>query len=117
VNSGTTTSTKPIAGIAAETESCEPPAGFLRSGVLLQHNSGQRRALSLSACRTVEQRRYRFRVLNGSQARFYNLQLNYADSTGNEADLGKPGPEFIPLGTEGGFLPAPVLLNAPPARD
>jgi FtsP/CotA-like multicopper oxidase with cupredoxin domain len=26
----------------------------------------------------VEQRHYRFRILNGSQARFYNLQLYYA---------------------------------------
>jgi spore coat protein A, manganese oxidase len=62
----------------------------------------------------VEQTRYRFRILNGSQARFYNLQLYYADSSGTEADLRKPGPAFIQIGTEGGFLPRPVLLNAPP---
>ncbi len=27
----------------------------------------------------VQQRHYRFRILNGNQARFYNLQLYYAD--------------------------------------
>ena len=62
----------------------------------------------------VERRRYRFRILNGSQGRFYNLQLYYADSSGTEADLTKPGPAFIQFGTEGGFLPAPVILNNPP---
>ena len=63
----------------------------------------------------VEPRRYRFRVLNGCQARFLNLQLYYADSaTGKEADLTNPGPAFIQIGTEGGFLPKPVVLNDPP---
>jgi spore coat protein A len=62
----------------------------------------------------VEPRRYRFRILNGSQARFYNLQLYYADSSGTEADLSKPGPAFIQFGTEAGFLPQPVVLNNPP---
>jgi spore coat protein A, manganese oxidase len=62
----------------------------------------------------VEPRHYRFRMLNGSQARFYNLQLYYADSTGMEADLTKAGPAFVQIGTEGGFLPLPVLLNNPP---
>jgi spore coat protein A len=62
----------------------------------------------------VEPRRYRFRVLNGSQARFYNLQLYVADYTRTEANLSKAGPAFIQIGTEGGFLPAPVVLNKPP---
>jgi spore coat protein A, manganese oxidase len=62
----------------------------------------------------VEPRRYRFRILNGANARFYNLQLYYADSTGKEADLRKAGPPFIQIGTEGGFLPRPVVLNDPP---
>ena len=64
----------------------------------------------------VEPRRYRFRILNGSQARVFNLQLYYADSSGTEADLSKPGPQFIQFGTEGGFLPAPVVLNNPPRQ-
>ena len=57
----------------------------------------------------------RFRILNGSQARFYNLQLYYesAKSPG-EADLSKPGPPIIQIGTEGGFLFAPAVLNDPP---
>jgi FtsP/CotA-like multicopper oxidase with cupredoxin domain len=70
----------------------------------------------------VEQRHYRFRVLNGSQARFYNLQLYFAqsndpsDPASTRADLGKPGPAFVQVGTEGGFLPFPVLLNDPPKQ-
>jgi spore coat protein A len=55
----------------------------------------------------VEQRRYRFRILNGSNARFYNLFL----------DSGQP---FFQIGTDGGFLPAAVpvgkLLLAPAER-
>ncbi len=62
----------------------------------------------------VEPRHYRFRILNGSQARFHNLQLFYADSTGTEPNLRKPGPAMVQIGTEGGFLPAPVVLNDPP---
>jgi len=62
----------------------------------------------------VEPRQYRFRILNGSQARSYNLQLYYADSSGTVADLSNPGPPWVQFGTEGGFLPAPVMLNAPP---
>jgi spore coat protein A len=45
-----------------------------------------------------------------------NLQLYYADARGSEADLGKPGPAFVQIGTEGGLLPLPVLLNAPPRQ-
>jgi spore coat protein A, manganese oxidase len=62
----------------------------------------------------VEQRHYRFRILNGSQARFFNLQLYYATDDGFQARLDKPGPAFVQIGTEGGFLPGPVLLNSPP---
>ena len=62
----------------------------------------------------LEPRHYRFRMLNGSQARFYNLQLYYADLSGTEADLSKAGPRMIQIGTEGGFLPFPVALNNPP---
>jgi len=66
---------------------------------------------------TVERRHYRFRILNGSQARFYNLQLYYAQSgDSGEANLRKPGPRMIQIGTEGGFLPLPVALNNPPVQ-
>ena len=51
----------------------------------------------------VEPRKYRFRLLNGSNARFYHLTL--ADRFGN------PGPEFQQIGTDGGLLPHPVVLT------
>jgi spore coat protein A, manganese oxidase len=65
----------------------------------------------------IEPRRYRFLALNGSQARFFNLQLYY-ESTLNpgEPDFSKPGPAFIQIGTEGGVLPMPVVLNNPPIQ-
>jgi spore coat protein A, manganese oxidase len=78
----------------------------------------------------VEQRHYRFRILNGSQARFYNLNLYYEsarrpgevdtttatapDGTVTVVPVGKPGPAIVQIGTEGGFLDFPVLLNSPP---
>ncbi|MEI6667077.1 MAG: multicopper oxidase domain-containing protein [Acidobacteriota bacterium] len=63
----------------------------------------------------VEPRHYRFRILNGSQARFFNLQLYYAQSgDAGEPDLKKAGPRMIQIGTEGGFLRFPVALNNPP---
>jgi len=46
----------------------------------------------------VERRQYRFRVLNGSNARFYNLKLSNQQT-------------FIQIGTDGGFLPFPVELT------
>ncbi|HEX5826159.1 MAG TPA: multicopper oxidase [Candidatus Limnocylindrales bacterium] len=49
----------------------------------------------------VEQRRYRFRFLNGCQSRF--LILDFGDI---------PGVEAWQIGNEGGFLPAPVNLTA-----
>ena len=89
----------------------------------------------------VEQRRYRFRVLNASNDRMLNLQLYKADSTGKDVKMvpavpnAKPklpatwptdgrvggvpdpksiGPTMIQIGTEGGFLPAPVELPNTP---
>ena len=47
----------------------------------------------------VEPRKYRMRILNGSNSRFYNLQL-----TG--------GATMTQLGTDGGFLAAPVPLES-----
>ena len=78
----------------------------------------------------VDHRRYRFRILNGSQGRFYNLQMYVADASPdgitlkNSGELdnnGNPlliptnasGPRIIQIGTEGGFLPVPVVLNNP----
>ncbi len=65
----------------------------------------------------VEARRYRFRLLNGCNARFVILQIsaNPVDPTGQVIP-----PAVVPfyqIGAEGGFLPAPVtadrLLIAP----
>jgi spore coat protein A, manganese oxidase len=69
----------------------------------------------------VQPRHYRFRILNGAQARFYNLQLYYAQSNiltnpaSGEPNLTKPGPQIIQIGTEGGFLPNPVALPSNPS--
>ncbi len=60
----------------------------------------------------VEQRQYRFRMLNACQARFLNPRLVYARGHGGtEPDLEHAGPAFVQIGTEGGFLPAPVYLS------
>ena len=47
----------------------------------------------------VEPRKYRLRLLNGSNARFYNLRLAN----------GRP---FVQIGTDTGFLAAPVMVTA-----
>jgi spore coat protein A, manganese oxidase len=51
---------------------------------------------------TVEPRMYRLRFLNGSQSRFYNLELAIGDA---------PGPRFNQIGSEGGMFdkPAPAV--------
>jgi spore coat protein A len=58
----------------------------------------------------VEPRRYRFRFLNGSNARFYSLRLMNRDAD-------QPGPEFWVIGTDGGLLDYPVKLNDPAVSD
>ncbi|MGZ3636562.1 MAG: multicopper oxidase family protein, partial [Ktedonobacterales bacterium] len=65
---------------------------------------------------TVEARRYRLRILNACQARFLNLQLYVDDGSPDGITLNhntgkptnRPGPHYLVLGTEGGFLPRPV---------
>jgi spore coat protein A len=52
----------------------------------------------------VEPRRYRLRIVNGSQSRFYNLQFA-------EENSGRPLP-FTQIGTDGGLLRAPVPMTA-----
>src|SRR5438045_7139164 len=68
---------------------------------------------------TVEARRYRFRFLNACQARFLNLQLYVADAgkdgityNSKGVPLNLPGPDFLVIGAEGGFLPKPVTVPA-----
>ncbi len=59
---------------------------------------------------SVPPKRVRFRMLNGSQARFYHLNV-YEELGANsgEADVNKPGPTMYQVGTEGGFLPAVAI--------
>src|SRR6516165_10893222 len=57
----------------------------------------------------VEPRKYRFRILNASNSRFYHMTLQEAWASG--APVGNPGPAFIQIGTDGGLLPAPVTLT------
>ncbi|WP_201783721.1 multicopper oxidase family protein [Brevibacillus choshinensis] len=47
----------------------------------------------------VNPQQYRFRLLNGSNARFYHLQLSNQQT-------------FIQIGTDGGYLPQPVELSS-----
>lgn len=47
----------------------------------------------------VERRQYRFRLLNGSNARFYNLKMSN-------------GMKFVQIGSDGGFLAKPVELDS-----
>jgi FtsP/CotA-like multicopper oxidase with cupredoxin domain len=62
----------------------------------------------------VEQRQYRFRMLNACQARFLNPRLVFArgfNFPDNTEPSRIPGPPFIQIGTEGGFLPYPAVLS------
>lgn len=54
----------------------------------------------------VEPRRYRLRMVNGSNSRFYHLKLVAADEEG-DAEV----PAFHQIGTDGGLLPAPLTLR------
>ena len=53
----------------------------------------------------VKQALYRFRIVNSSDTRTYSLKLYYAN------DLTKAGPPMIQIGTDGGYLPHPIVLN------
>jgi FtsP/CotA-like multicopper oxidase with cupredoxin domain len=53
----------------------------------------------------VEPRRYRLRLLNGSNARFYDLALTDV--------RGSKGPGFWQIGSDGGLLEFPALLQDP----
>lgn len=95
----------------------------------------------------VDPKTYRFRILNGANDRFFNLQFYVADPTvttatgisntevamvaavttkrfppswptdgraGGVPDPATAGPSWIQIGTEGGFLPAPVVIPSQP---
>ena len=85
---------------------------------------------------TVDPKAYRFRILNAANDRVWNLSWYVADSTGTEVALNAaelaaaqtdpnivptpdttvspPGPSWIQIGTEGGFLPAPAVVPPQP---
>jgi len=55
---------------------------------------------------------HRFRLLNGTQSRVFNLQL-YQEDSGNPGEihaLPQRGPDFVVIGTEGGFLPKAAVV-------
>jgi spore coat protein A len=56
----------------------------------------------------VEPRRYRFRFMNGCNSRFVTLKVVGDPLAGRPA---QPALPFWQIGTEGGFLPAPVQLE------
>jgi FtsP/CotA-like multicopper oxidase with cupredoxin domain len=85
---------------------------------------------------TLQPKPYRFRILNAANDRFWNLQWYVADATGTEValkaaevaaaqldpvvfptpdtTLSPVGPSWVQIGTEGGFLPAPVVIPSQP---
>ncbi|MGE5775988.1 MAG: hypothetical protein ACM33V_07195, partial [Chloroflexota bacterium] len=86
---------------------------------------------------TLEPKAYRLRVLNAANDRFFNFQWYVADPTQGDGltevalkaaeleaaqtdpnvfptpdtTVSLPGPDWIQIGTEGGFLPAPVVID------
>ena len=84
----------------------------------------------------VQPQAYRFRILNAADDRFFNLQWYLADPSvitpdgrintevrmvtapddreGGIPDPAMKGPDWIQIGTEGGFLPKPVVVPSQP---
>jgi spore coat protein A, manganese oxidase len=59
----------------------------------------------------VEARKYRFRMVNGSNSRFYHLALVPADKTGKPTGQPLDAPPFRQIGTDAGLLPAPLSTH------
>ncbi|WP_052263233.1 multicopper oxidase family protein [Geobacter pickeringii] len=57
----------------------------------------------------VEPRKYRFRMLNGSDSRFYNIWLEARDAGG--AAVAIPAGTITQIGNDGGLLPASVAIG------
>lgn len=58
---------------------------------------------------SIDPRKYRFRILNGSNCRYYNLKLfEYDESAGT---TGTSGPPFTIIGTDGGLLRSPAMIQ------
>jgi len=56
----------------------------------------------------VEPRKYRFRMVNGSNSRFYHLTLVGADKSGKQTGPPVDAPAFRQIGADAGLLPAPL---------
>lgn len=95
---GPTADTPAVGTMPLPTPACAIPEAFFDTTLI---NGGIYPKVS------VPPKRVRFRLLNGSQARFYHLNL-YPESLFNpgEAKVGRQGPTMYQFGTEGGFLPA-----------
>ncbi len=59
----------------------------------------------------VEPRKYRFRILNGANSRFYHLRLFTSDAKGKILNESFDVPAFNQIGTDGGLLPEPLELR------
>jgi bilirubin oxidase len=60
----------------------------------------------------VEQRRYRFRFLNGCNSRFLVLKMTKNPRTNNDGfNVPDPNIRFWQIGAEQGFLPSPAMLD------
>jgi len=59
----------------------------------------------------VQPRRYRFRVVNASNARFYTMQM--FNQSSNFGTNGPAGPSIWQIGSDGGFFNNPVQLANP----
>jgi FtsP/CotA-like multicopper oxidase with cupredoxin domain len=117
---------------------CEPPlmpgVPFLSMGMEAFHDTPLVNGTAYPVLE-VQPKAYRFRVLNAANDRFFNLSLYRADPAAptevqlNPAEVaaalddqtifptplaGTEGPSWIQFGTEGGFLPAPVVIPAQP---
>jgi len=120
-----------------QTQWCEPPkipgVPYLSMGMESFHDTPLVNGTAYPTV-TLQPKSYRFRVLNAANDRFFNLQLYKADASGTEVkldpalvaaaltdptvfptpDMSAAGPDWIQIGTEGGFLPAPVVIPAQP---
>ena len=59
----------------------------------------------------VEPRKYRFRILNAANSRFFHLTMAPADDSGNVIGKPREAPPFYQVGTDSGLLPAPLPLH------
>ena len=59
----------------------------------------------------VEPRKYRFRIVNAANARFYHLRLFISDASGKIQNDSFDVPSFQQVGTDGGLLPAPLEIR------